>query len=545
VILDGPTVRVRQLSEVLGTDAQRLAGVQAIESRLRPIRRALYPTNVEISGEEAYAYLTRIVAEINEVLRQHAGHYTWHRWLWYLRRVPDRVFQFKTMNTPDYDRAVAETVAGAFGSSTSSMPDAYPIEETSVRRVLRFCGMCLHLSDAFGALQWAGAGARFRFTDRALPDPVPSELDEAIRLYISRLSSEFPMFARLGIVTSLMPPTQGDALVAPLFREKEPRVVNLRDVRFPFDETVEANYHPIFVSINDVLEFLKDAALADAQFSPSIAALFLVQRVVLTLAFADQTYAAQMLVLGVCQSPLDTFMMAADYVCANWSSFLSGLPLVISVPQNGKELINALAGVNAVLQPLKTGPLLAVADHRVLIDVAAASQRMYAELEAPTGAGRVANFRSRYFELAVQGLIDRSPSAPADRYRDLRGRTLRRNGRAITDVDAIAERPDHLLLISCKSIPFSGRYDAGDYAAVRNAASLITDEVNKHAAVVRALNESPSGDNYHFAKPLLPVVCIPHTLLLPIGPATAEMLQNLRAVASTSELVSWCQEAGA
>lgn len=348
------------------------------------------------------------------------------------------------------------------------------------------------------------------------------------------------MFPRLGVVTGLAAPQATPLLIAPLFRSYPPKQVSIRQARFPFDDELLARYRVMFVAVDDVRGFLSDTTLRDQPFPRGIASVLLLFGSMLALAFTHVAYPAQMLLLGSCHVPLRNFSAAADLVCADLQPTLDLLPTSMARPRNAAELLEELSRIVPMMQPLAAGPIVLTANGTLFVDLSAAAQRLYSDLEAPVATGEVANYRSKYFEIGVQNMIDRTSRAPSEGYRALRGRTLRIDGAAVTDVDAIAETNTHVLLVSCKSTPYTGKYDMGEYRAIRNALTLVVREVSDHQRKVERLNQQLIGDNYQFAKPLAGVVCTPHAVLVPIGPATEEVLPGLRVYVSASELGRWC-----
>jgi hypothetical protein len=85
--------------------------------------------------------------------------------------------------------------------------------------------------------------------------------------------------------------------------------------------------------------------------------------------------------------------------------------------------------------------------------------------------------------------------APTDRLQP-RGRTLRRDGKFITDIDALGERGGTVLLVSCESVPFSAAYGRGEDRAIE----AIVHKANE--AIVAWADETTScasirfGENY-------------------------------------------------
>jgi hypothetical protein len=77
--------------------------------------------------------------------------------------------------------------------------------------------------------------------------------------------------------------------------------------------------------------------------------------------------------------------------------------------------------------------------------------------------GELVNARGAHFESAVQDILDASRWKPSEPIRALRGRTLTVGGVPLTDIDAVGQLGDELLLVSCKSRVYSEECDAGSY----------------------------------------------------------------------------------
>lgn len=75
----------------------------------------------------------------------------------------------------------------------------------------------------------------------------------------------------------------------------------------------------------------------------------------------------------------------------------------------------------------------------------------------------------------MQKAIDGSPWRPSDSIHAVRGKPLMRDGKIITDIDAIGVSDEILLLVSCKSIPYSPEYDSGKFESVLSAVSASLD----------------------------------------------------------------------
>ncbi len=115
---------------------------------------------------------------------------------------------------------------------------------------------------------------------------------------------------------------------------------------------------------------------------------------------------------------------------------------------------------------------------------------------SPQAGGAVANLSAEEFELATQEVIDASVLAPPPPLRQLRGRTLRLNGRQITDVDALMVAGNTLFLVSCKKFLVKSDYLAGEYAAARSGTSRLNAALDEWHQRITTLREAPVGDNY-------------------------------------------------
>ena len=157
-----------------------------------------------------------------------------------------------------------------------------------------------------------------------------------------------------------------------------------------------------------------------------------------------------------------------------------------------------------------------------------------------SGGGSLVNARALHFEHYVQKRIDQTSWAPGPPPRELWQRTLRINGRQIKDIDALAVSGSIVLLVSCKSIPYTPEYERGDYGAVRNVRTHIEQSDVEWQERVNSLRQEPVGDNYNLEGcEIYGVVCTPFAVFahrqqtrVILGSANS----ILRAVCSESEL---------
>jgi len=191
--------------------------------------------------------------------------------------------------------------------------------------------------------------------------------------------------------------------------------------------------------------------------------------------------------------------------------------------------------------PLVPGPVLRIDGDAVVLDLYSATMRLNALISETAQRGAAANARATLFELRVQSVIDNSTWRPETPLRSLRGRPLRRAGKALTDVDALGVRGTSLLLVSCKSTLYSPEYDAGDHAVVRNRADLLSRAIAEWDQKVASFRSHPIGDNFDFSpfKDVWGVVCTPMPVFAPAEPLTSMAPSMLGAGCSYHELEAW------
>lgn len=178
----------------------------------------------------------------------------------------------------------------------------------------------------------------------------------------------------------------------------------------------------------------------------------------------------------------------------------------------------------------------------MFVHVETATSLLHQMLEfRAAGGGEAGNLRAGHFEAAVQAIIDDSPWAPPPELREKVGKNVRFQSQTKTDLDAIGARGNALLLVQCKNRVYSGEYDVGDHRAVRQGVQLVRDAVSDWASFGEFIREHPSFDNFDFSKysEITCVVCTPHVVYVPIGPATAFVASELRAAVSVLELQAW------
>ncbi|MRJ75459.1 hypothetical protein GEV29_02825 [Aeromicrobium sp. SMF47] len=187
-------------------------------------------------------------------------------------------------------------------------------------------------------------------------------------------------------------------------------------------------------------------------------------------------------------------------------------PGPVEMPTVAQDAVDVLAAIKPRGWPLEPGPVLRCVGDQTVVDVLSACAWLHHYLTVDKSGPRdLILARSFHFEKVVQDLIDSTPGQPEASLRNLRGRTLKLNGRALTDIDALATLGDRLVLVSCKSIPHTPDLDAGSHATVRNVRTDLEKYDKAWQDLMEMLRASPKGDNYDFrGLKIVGVVCTPH-----------------------------------
>ncbi len=166
-------------------------------------------------------------------------------------------------------------------------------------------------------------------------------------------------------------------------------------------------------------------------------------------------------------------------------------------------------------------------------------------LRFPNLGGGTGNQRGIHFEDAIQSYIDASPWKPSDELRAMRQVHLLRRGdgknNQITDIDAIGESGDTLLIVSCKAVIFSVGQDIGEYHVLKYARLRLDEAVLKWQAVKAELLDSPIGQNYNFSRysKIITIVCTPNVVYTESDVSLSYEVGNLRKSATALEFIDW------
>lgn len=501
-----------------------------------------------ISAVDATDELIRSHNELQKYLAAEVGGYSKHRWIWYLRRVPKDILEGKLPNTRWNRLIAAETIVAMYSHDDSeakvdekTTSTTFPINQSVVRRVVRFCYAATQLSDIHVSLRWAGKGADFRFFKHGLmPVIVASEeLRQSVEAYDHRVLQELTVFGGLGTFSDFK--IDGEQFNIAIVSMPDHKIYVPVAPLAPTTEYMylESNFNVDFVSINYVFEFLKKKNLQGLNIlSPLAGAIISILHYVYIIFDPEEKTLYSMYTSGYVSIQMDAFLAGTKGFVLKLKQFVAELGMSIDLPEAPESVLKLLSECNYSCWPLLHGPLICNTPIGILVNVFTMQQRLNFELEFPPVTGSIANTRAQHFEDTIQSIIDSSPWKPGPNLASLTGRTITIGGKAITDLDAVAELDGVLLLISCKSIPNTRRYDTGSYNLVRNVATIITKAVSDWNGVIMTLNEKKKGDNFDFSQyaKIVGVVCTPHVMYAPFKDISIKVYKDLPQYVSASEL---------
>jgi hypothetical protein len=152
--------------------------------------------------------------------------------------------------------------------------------------------------------------------------------------------------------------------------------------------------------------------------------------------------------------------------------------------------------------------------------------------------GSEANLWAKEFESEVQMVIDNSSWRPPEYLRYLIGKTIRKSGSDITDIDAVGYYEGRLLLVDAKAWITRPDLDHGDFGTVRNYREAAESANRSWLEKISMFAAEPSllGQGIPNDVVIHGVVVCPDIPYVHIGPCTETVFSNMRAVGTIKEL---------
>ena len=544
---------VQKLQELAASSAWlTLAARSAHETASRVYARCPPPQRT-LAGVDAADYLQAIVPLTQaDVLEQHSG-YGSVRWLWYLRRAPDSLFEGDYGTTLGYDRLLAEMLSAQFtATDTSEVAErvAFRVDEATFRHLARYVGRVKLLSQLHMLYRRVGKGAVLDASRPVLMAHTSEAIERAIQIYDVRhdRSHEF-IGAGLGLVsvlpdfnqlvdegaarepTAFLPMTCSPSFPAPVTYPDGAGGLSVVTVQVRH-VTKKLNLARILCPIGDgggIPDYLPSIA-------PLIQLLMLVPAICVHVPWALSSISQQ----GYVFVGEEQLRDIVDHHLPEVVEKLAPRTAGFAWPADFIQWREALLAVTASVWPLSSGDVLRRFRDNFLIDTTGASQALLHRLEL-VRSPLIGNLRARAFELQCQDLIDGTSWVPPPEVKALRGRPLRQGDRTLTDIDAIGVKEGTLLIVSCKSIIYDRDYDQGVFRVIRNTQATVDEAVVAWEGVVAELRRQPTGENFDFSPfdEIIGVVCTPFAAYSNENRTLAFVKPNLRVSSSMLELRDW------
>lgn len=512
-----------------------------------------------LSGADAEQYLSSAISTLAAHAKREAQRgYGAFQWLWYLRRAPESLFEGPNPTTGPYDRMLTEILA-LNGAPRLTSPRVrggwlqYPLDDSTSWRIVRRCGFARALSLFQVWRRWCGKDAVLHFRGAPTPELVhESEVERAVRLFDRRMNEDRAS-SRLGTRVHRVTLDESTSDQAPerfLFgfqRMPTPLLIDLPDLPDPSGKPplTLANYRPAMIPLDELAEVTAHPAVAKPErWHEDVPALLVLLTLIPMLWTENRQYMETGLRTGYMILGRENFeIFSDDFFGPALRHAAERTGLAIDPDRtDAKAFREHLYRMEPSVEPLLPGAVLCdLAPDQVVINIAAAADRLMRLLEFPRIGGSADNLRARAFEDAVQREIDETSWRCPESLRPLIQRHLERDGKPIGEVDAIAYRDGTCLLVSCKSILYTNQYDMGIYSTVRNATTTITNGVQRWDKLLAQLHEHRTGGNYDLSavSTIAGVLVTPHVLYLPEPLVNRESLPGLRTYSSAGELIRW------
>jgi hypothetical protein len=415
----------------------------------------------------------------------------------------------------------------------------YEIDGTVVWRVLQFIVFIKQLSDLHAAYRWAGKGASIAFSPGTLPSQIAEPaIRAATALYDERLGSKTGPFARMGTVIfdDARGGTESDMMVV---HRASPVTLNVAEL-VGTPGKLEGAFLPRILDFAALRTLLAQAPATEVLATHrEVGALFALLSMGVRLIARHPPNMMTVVARGFILLTREQFM--SECGLGAWRAELPDFLAEWAQMDDAQLVADSLVAMRGDSWPLRAGSVIRIDENAVCLDLATATTRLEAALQHSAIQGSVANLRADHFEDQTQAAIDRTSWQPTETLRKVRRQTLRRGGRAVTDIDALGERDGVLLVISCKSFIYSDKYDIGEFRTVRNVAQMVAEAARHWATFVDELVHTPQGDNFNFGafRQIIGVVCTPVVPYVVLGVATAEVSPGLQRTVSIRELEDW------
>lgn len=538
-----------------------------------------------LSAVESSQFFTDCIAAMEKIFAPNIQAYSAMRWMYYLRRTPSPVFSGKLRSTEPNSRALAEIYAQRSERVEEAMwgPEGFkfPLDDSTLRNVARFAAFVIIMNDLQVDFRFASKGCEYTFSAERAPKWSPwgtksayvlttfkakspadaislprridsDEIVTAARIYDQRqnVRSTFLSHAlsRAGLADTTdaknEPPeykTLREAIWSltkeALFSPQKLLEGHPQADMVPKGMKAIVRFWPTGIEIDRLFDLYRLPAMKAININDGAALNLITLLLGGRLLESRRLAAMRVMELGYFVVDVDEWNGLANEEYASVCDRIRTALPQLSAPATFELFSAACHAYRGSAWPIVHGNPVRTTPNYVCIDMWAASMGFITALQFPKVQGQVANERATWFEDVVQELID-STQWTAPEVHSLRQKHLSLGGKKLTDIDAIGIRGRDLLIVSCKSIPYTMEYDRGDYKAIRNAESTVVDAVAHWKGIVETLDATRVGENYNLSgfDRIIGVVCTPFTVYTRSAEALSTTTGSLRWASSVDEL---------
>lgn len=542
-----------------------------------------------LSARDSCAFFTECMAALESAFAADLNSYSTMRWMYYLRRLPHRVFEGELASTAPNARALIEGYANRSGKAEpatyGSRGFVFPVNESTLRHIARFIAFITIIYDLQVGFRLASKGYDYAFpatssrtprngavrpplTHKPMASPAPTVLpqrvenalvESAVRIYDQRHDRHRRTF--LGAVMSQTGLAHDESATADHAPELDVSCAywgllseevsispqpflegHAHAAHFGDNGKIMVRFGPSTLDLSRIFELYRLPAMAEVSVDTHTSLCLIVLMLGGRWLQRSRYSALRTMELGYFITKLEHWStFGEEEYPAVCSEIRAALPQFVA-PADFSVFRNGCATFKGEVWPTAHGAPAKATNDYMCIDMWAASMGFLAWLQFPKLQGNVANTRATRFEDVVQDAIDRTQWGHSQ-HRVMRQRTLRAHGQNLTDIDAIGSYKDALLIVSCKSIPYTRDYDQGTHRAIRNAASTVDQGVEFWSDIVDTLTANPTGENFDFSryKRIIGVLCTPFAVYTSDAKALSITVDELRWASSLDELVTFLE----
>lgn len=513
------------------------------------VARPMVSRNELINPLDAQQYLKQCMAAVENGLIDMAQRFSPIQWLWYLRRFP-KIHLIEDEGFENYCLTLATSLsARSHRKDDSEQFDtqlSFPLTQSIANYVLAFVAGVYDLGDLHIRYGAAARDIPFRFRAKHLPYAILTEskkksgeiFDERQEIGISGLTGTIPSKDEMSESSELL-------VIDKLYNPVPMQLPYFEFHGLATPLSIPTYYLPSPVPLQHISNLYKLTNNGNEQWlSRDAFSLMLLAGLLLPISASAPEHSINIAMYGYSVHERTDFVMDYWPMFDELVSAINNLVPDADLPSTPMHLLKVIENLDTNSHPVF--PEVVIGNKKwIVVDHASVNHRLGKMLRFPNLCGEIGNARGIYFENAIQSYIDTSPWKPSDKLRGMRQVHLIRSGDSknnkITDIDAIGESGDTLLLISCKAIVFSIGQDIGEFSALKSARENLDKAVIKWQAVKAELLDSPIGQNYDFSRyaKIIAIVCTPQVIYTESDLSLSYEVSNLRKSATALELIAW------